>query len=171
MRFVFTLLAIVFPTLMLFAQQDKTYQNHWAIRSSKSIEWDLKKDHNLPHQDNIEMSGKRVSAIVTYAIDTAKRVSIDRHVIFPQLRTLLKSTDPRWFVYRAYFKEDYGDEVLPEIVLNNEIYVPEKVAKVSINGTLVITHEPSKDGLAVERTFLPSPTERLFTESIKKERL
>ncbi|MEM1122119.1 MAG: six-hairpin glycosidase-like protein [Bacteroidota bacterium] len=164
MRNYFFLLFLFFLVNYASGQRANIYQNHWQIANEKSIQWDLKNDQNLPHQDNIEMSGKRVSAIVTYSLDTAKMLTVNRHVIFPQLRTLLKTTDPRWYVYRAYLKEDYSDDILPQIVLNGEIYVPGPVVQVQIDGTLQFQHEASKDGLQLTRTFLPSPTERLFVE-------
>ena len=158
--FIFTLLF----TSYLTAQEKSNYQNHWQIKSAESTYWNLQNDQNLPHQDNIEMSGKRVSAIVTYALDTAKILKVDRHVIFPQLRTLLKTTDPRWYVYRAYLKETYDDDIFPNLVLNNEIYASTPVKSMTLDGTLQVEHETAKSGLQVNRRFFPSPSERLFVE-------
>jgi len=151
-------------TCCLSAQEESTYQNHWQIKTTESTYWDLKNDQNLPHQDNIEMSGKRVSGIITYALDTAKTLKINRQIFFPQLRTLLKTTDPRWYVYRAYLKENYTDDILPNLVLDNEIYVPTPVKSMTLDGTLNIEHETAKSGLQVSRRFFPSPSERLFVE-------
>jgi len=160
---VFFILSVFF-SFSLSAQEKPIYQNHWQIKTTQSTHWDLKNDYNLPHQDNIEMSGKRVSAIVTYALDTAKILKVKRQIFFPQLRTLLKTTDPRWYVYRAYLKETYTDDILPHLVLDNEIYVPTPVKSITLDGTLTVEHETDKSGLQVSRRFFPSPSERLFVE-------
>lgn len=161
--YLFTL-PLIFIALIVNGQNEGAYENHWEIISKKGIQWDLKNAQNLSHQDNIEMSGKRVAAIVTYAIDTAKQLTISRQVFFPQLRTFIKTTDPRWYVYRAYTKEIFQDDILPQIIVDGQIYVVGKVQNISIDGILKIEHQATEEGLQVSRQFLPSPSERLFVE-------
>jgi hypothetical protein len=48
----------------------------------------------LPHKENIEMSGKKVSGIIYYEVDEARNIKIQRDIIFPQLRTFVKSNEP-----------------------------------------------------------------------------
>ena len=136
----------------------------WHLAGERSIEWQTK-GSKLPHADNIEMSGRRVSGIVFYELDTARQVKIRRQIFFPQLRTVAKTTDNKWFAYRNYLQETVGDDVLPHIYLNEKEVVLPPVEKIRLDGTLRIFHEKTADGLTIERHFLPSADERLFIET------
>lgn len=149
--------------LLATESQLETYNAHWEIKGPQQISWDLKNDHNLPHSDNIEMAGKRVAGIITYSIDTNKHLSLERHIIFPQLRTHIRATDPGWFVYRAYLKETYDDSILPRLLIGDKVFSPGPVETVSLDGTLTF-HHGEASGLEVTRKLLPSMTERLFVE-------
>ncbi|TRX61681.1 six-hairpin glycosidase-like protein [Fulvivirga sp. M361] len=149
------------------AEQNKNknnYKSHWEITSPQQISWDMKKDYNLPHSDNIEMAGKRVAGIISYNIDTDKRLSLSRHIIFPQLRTHIKQTDPGWFVYRAYLKDTYDDSILPRMLVGDKILVPGPVESIQLDGTLTIVHE-AQNGLQITRKLMPSMSQRLFIEN------
>lgn len=146
-----------------FGQSGSKIDREWQIANSHQI---TKKFDTLStaYSDNIEMAGKRVAAIITYKVDGNRILKIDREVFFPQLRTLLKSTDPSWYVYRAYLKETYTDDIAPQIVSDNIIFVPGAVKEISINGMLSFQHESSKEGLQLRRVLYPSTSERLFME-------
>src|SRR5205085_9599273 len=45
-----------------------------------------------PHDDHIEMSGLRVSAIVEYGVDVNRRLTLWRRVVWPMLRTIPNDT-------------------------------------------------------------------------------
>ena len=109
------------------------------------------------------MAGKRVAAIITYAIDTNKHLSLKRHIIFPQLRTHIKTTDPDWYVYRAYLKETYDDNILPRLLIGDKIFSPGPVEAVHLDGMLTFQHA-AQNGIQLTRKLLPSMTERLFIE-------
>ncbi|CAM3578431.1 six-hairpin glycosidase-like protein [Zobellia roscoffensis] len=145
-----------------FAQQEQ----HWSIEHRNEILLDLSKADNVPYQDNIEMSGVRVSGIVTYSIDESRKLSMSRQVFFPQLRTFIKTNDPEWKHYRAYLSDTFSDDILPTLIVDDKIYEPGKAKSIRINGMLVIEHE-AEEGIAVTRTFYPSTDERLFVEEWK----
>ncbi|MFK7770771.1 MAG: six-hairpin glycosidase-like protein [Saprospiraceae bacterium] len=147
----------------IFSQKE-TYQNHWEIGDNNSIIWDLKNDQNLPHQDNIEMAGTRVAGIISYKIDTAKNLKLERQIFFPQIHPIIKETDPNWFIYRAYAKETFGDESFPTIIIGDRQFVPGPIDFVKIDGLLTFQHQPSKSGLALKRELFPSTDQRLFIE-------
>ncbi len=142
---------------------DKTKETFWKIQKDNQILWELENETRLPHQDNIEMSGQKVAAIITYQIDENKQLEVDRHIIFPQLRVHINSGSSKWSAYRAYLKDDYSDQFLPSLIVNGKTFQPGAVEKVSISGMLDITHLPAS-GLSLHRTFVPSMTERLFVE-------
>jgi hypothetical protein len=147
------------------AQQTASVQNQsfWQVDNLYSISWNLAGETRLPHADHTEMNGQRVSGIIRYEVDRQKRLRIIREIFFPQLRTFSKTTDPDWMQYRAYLKEEYGDDLLPVITCQNQKLDWGTVNNVRIGGSLVFELSGSK-GLTLQRSFFPSMTERLFVE-------
>jgi len=163
---VHALLIILLISGNLFAQeaplnhQDEIF---WNLSGRHSISWDLVAESKLPHTDNIEMSGQKVSAIINYEVDEDKRVIITRDVIFPQLRTFIKSDESTWRKYRAYLRSEYGDEVTPPFIVDHRTFVVGILDSINIDGMLHFYHAAST-GLKLKRTLLPSMTERMFVE-------
>src|SRR4051794_15060958 len=89
--------------------QKHPFDKYWEISSSQSIIWDLRKPNVFPHGDNIEMSGKNVSAIIHYDLNKNKEVQIKREIVYPQLTTNENESKK----YRAYHKVSYADEIEP----------------------------------------------------------
>ena len=149
----------------LFAQaaEEKTEDVFWKISDDTSIVWDITKEDRLPHSDNIEMAGKKVAAIIDYAIDKDKSLTLSRDVIFPQLRTYNKSNEPDWKKYRAYFRREVGSEINPSIQMGEKIIVPSQIDSIKINGMLTFYATPV-DGIQVIRTLYPSPEQRFVVE-------
>jgi len=151
---------------IVFGQEtEERFQNEvfWEISGKHSITWNLSYEQRLPHADNIEMSGQRVSAIISYAVDDERNLKVTRDVIFPQLRVYIESTESSWRKYRAYLRSEYEDDILPIITLEERTYVPGPLDSVSINGMLLFYHSEIQ-GMKVKRTLVPSMTERLFIE-------
>jgi len=138
--------------------------DYWKITDRQSILLDLTKRADiLPHKDNIEMSGKNVSAILFYAIDKDGNLTLNRDVIFPQLRIYNKTNEPDWKKYRAYFRKMASDNLLPSIIYNEKRVMPGKVDSVEINGKLRFYHSPV-EGLKITRTLFPSMDDRYIVE-------
>lgn len=158
-------LLILFQFINPVQSQVSNFQNEqfWQIRDTETIVWNLSGEERLPHTDNLEMSGLNVSGIIHYTLDEEKKLTLKRHLIYPQLRVYITSSESEWLKYRAYLKHDYEDDVLPVIVSGKRTFEPGPVDSVTINGMLNFHHAP-QGGLAVKRTLLPSMTERLFTE-------
>ena len=135
----------------------------WKISGPDAIVWELLNESRLPHSDNIEMSGQKVAAIITYDIDENKILQVTRTIIFPQLRVFINSPDPFWRHYRAYLRNDYTDIILPTITHGQRTYLPGPLDSVKINGMLQFFHSEVQ-GLKIVRTFLPSMSDRLFVE-------
>jgi len=138
-------------------------QNYWKPVDGKQIVWDLTKEKRLPHKDNIEMSGRKVSAIIYYEIDSLRNLSISRDVIFPQLRTYNKTNEPDWKKYRAYFRRTTDDGIAPSIRIGNQLLVPSKIDSVSISGKLRFYCTPI-DGIQITKTVYPSMEDRFLVE-------
>ncbi len=154
----------VFTIFMVATGFSQNHKARWFISSENAIQWNV--NDRIPHADNIEMAGKRVAAIVSYAIDSTKALSVKRHVFFPQLHPFIKSDDPDWFIYRAYFDRVHADDILPGVYIEDKEFSPGPIDKVSIDGTLNFSHRKSKQGIVLTRTLFPSPSERLFVERL-----
>ncbi len=162
MFFKYTILSI----FAFYGFQAAAQDNQWKIVSSTEIERTFDGQPSQAYSDNIEMAGKRVAAIISYDIDSLGSLTINREVFFPQLHPFIKENDPAWYVYRSYLKDTYSDEILPKLYVDNKIFAPGAIKKMSINGMLHFEHRLSKSGITLHRTFLPSSSERLFLEKI-----
>lgn len=136
----------------------------WALSGTGGIRWDVAREKKLPHSDHIEMSGRNVSAIITYRVDENRMLTLERDVIFPQLRTFIQVGNPEWMNYRAYLRHVYTEEIsAPPISFLSRSFVPGPVDSVVIDGSLNFFHAGSR-GLALIRKLFPSMTGRYFVE-------
>lgn len=140
--------------------------SQWNLLDRTTINRIVDREKNAAYEDNIEMAGKRVAAIVTYTIDTSGNLELERQVFFPQLHPYIKSDDPDWLIYRAYLKKTFKDDVMPKLFVENKRVVAGKLKETIINGTLKFLHESDKLGVRLSRTLFPSSSERLFVEQI-----
>jgi len=163
-KFIAVLSIVCFSIAVLpCSGQNQTTQS-WKITSKREIQLDINKSGVLPYSDNIEMAGKRVAAIVSYSIDENKKLELSREVFFPQLHQF-KTSESSWFHdYRAYLQDEYSDELLPKLYINEEQFVAGPLESVIINGVLTFKHKSSQKGLALERTLFPSTDARMFIE-------
>jgi len=157
------ILALLSATYPVLAQPDSSVEQYWNITNRHSIVWDLTKEDKLPHADNIEMAGKNVAAIVYYSVDSTKAVTIEKDVIFPQLRTFNKTNEPDWKKYRAYFRERSGHPVAPSISYQNKTIVATQVDSIEIGGMLTFYYAPV-NGLQIRKKIYPSMEQRLLVE-------
>jgi len=137
--------------------------DYWKISPDQdAVTWNVANENRLPHSDDIEMSGEKISCIVRYEVDRNKHLSVKREIIFPQLRRFIKSSDPDWATYRAYMRENFDDQFLPTVSHKNILLNP-GIDSIKINGKLNFYHAPV-DGLTMKRTLFPSTTQRLMVE-------
>jgi len=136
---------------------------YWNISPDQdAITWNIVDEDKLPHADDIEMSGQRLSSIVRYEVDKQKYLRVNRDIIFPQLRRFVGSSEPDWYNYRAYLRRSFNDQFLPSIVFEDIILQP-KLDSVRIDGQLTFFHSPI-EGMIIERTIFPSMTQRQLVE-------
>ena len=158
----FILTAFLLGSTGMAKGQDLSQQNElfWHTNASSGITWDISEEKRLPHEDNIELSGALVSGIVRYKVDQSKQVQIVRDVIFPQLRKYSRSNES---MYRAYLRDEYGDNILPVITLADKKLEAGVLDSVTINGKISF-HFRQRDGIQVVRSFFPSMDKRCFVE-------
>lgn len=160
-----TLFIFVSPFKLWSQSVETNYQQEifWHTTGNYSIAWDITKEKRLPHSDNIEMSGKLMSAIISYTIDENKQLHVSRDIIFPQLRRYLYSGDPAYKSYRAYLRDTLKDNIQPGLSISNYKILPGVLDSVTINGKLNFFHHPT-NGIKIIRTFLPALNERMLVE-------
>ena len=156
---------LVLCSLPLGAQPDR-----WVIDADqRGVRWNVAAEPRLPHADNVELSGRKVSGILYYAVDSNRRVSVLRKLIYPGFRTVIRDTDPAWWAtYRNYLRADYTDaDALPPVYVDDRRWVPGPVDSVRLDGFLTLYHAPRADGLAVVRRFFPDRYGAHFYEEIE----
>jgi hypothetical protein len=84
-------------------------QTRWKLDADGRISWEVVQGQ--AHQDHIEMSGRKVSVIVTYGVDERGKLILSRHVVFPMLRFTPNRT-------RDHFALTFGDDATPRLLLN-----------------------------------------------------
>ncbi|WP_309717784.1 hypothetical protein [Armatimonas sp.] len=131
-------------------------QERWKLAES-GIAWEIVGSAGLPHDDHVELSGRRVSAIIRYGVDDKRRLILSREVIWPTLR--LKRDD-----VRGYLRRTWGNEIIPPIRIEGIPLVPGPVREVRLwEGRLTITHGPL-DGIIVQRHLFPCEDESVLLE-------
>lgn len=155
---------MLFLTLALSICCQAKENSRWKITDRQSILWDLSKETSLPHKDNIEMSGRKVSAIIFYEIDENKNLNIQRDLIFPQLRIFNKTNEADWKKYRAYFRKKVRDDLSPKINYKDKTITPSQVDSIEIGGMITFYFTPIM-GLQITKTIYPSMEDRLIVEN------
>lgn len=155
---ILSLLCLSAFCLPIFAQS-----NQWQISPQGGIFRPISAPGSA-FQDNIELSGRRISAIVDYEVDSLAKLSLNRKLIWPQLRSLPNNTSPWWQVYRAYTIEDFDDEVLPNIYFGDTLQLLPAVSSIRLDGLIEINHQALANGVALKRVLYPALEEGLFEE-------
>ena len=133
-------------------------EQRWNIAGHHAVEWDGSRG-GLPHSDHIEMSGRKVSVVYYWNVDSKGRFSVDRHLVFPALRTLPDNTHASWMPHSDV-------DFLEGMTVNNRRLTDATVTRVLLDGsmTVVSTAEVDGCGFSIERTLWPSTTHQAVCE-------
>ena len=131
-----------FLVTIIFAQQT----NRWQINENGGITWNIKPDET--HADHIEMSGKKVSTVVRYKVNSDCSFDMSRSVVLPMLRTIPNNT-------HASLTRRFAIDIPKMIIVNGKAPSNEKVKSITLNGTMIVksTFEPS---IEITRIMFPS---------------
>lgn len=131
-----------FLVTIIFAQQT----NRWQINENGGITWNIKPDET--HADHIEMSGKKVSTVVRYKVNSDCSFDMSRSVIWPMLRTIPNNT-------HASLTRRFAIDIPKMIIVNGKAPSNEKVKSITLNGTMIVksTFDPS---IEITRIMFPS---------------
>jgi hypothetical protein len=132
---------------MIFSQPAAAQENQrWEINTDGSITWNIHKQ--LPHDDHIEMSGKRIACVLRYGVNADSSFYATRSLVWPMLRTIPNNTHAS---LTRRFKQDGFDL----ITINYKSVEHEKVNSITLNGTLLIKSVTSAK-MELQRQFFPS---------------
>lgn len=102
-------------------------KEYWSIDpGARSITWKIQPGEI--HGDHLEMSGKRVSAVVRYSVDSAGSLTVNKNVVWPMLRTI--PNDTHGSLIRSFSRNSLED------VKIDGLPVREQVTSASFDGTL-----------------------------------
>jgi len=159
MKRFYLLLAVMAASF--FSLADSTLQareNRWVVNGNHSVQWETSKGE-LPYNDHIEMSGLRASVVYYWGVDAQKQFSMDRHLVFPMLRTIPNNTHASWM-------PRCDVDFLKGMTANKRYMSPQQVKQVTIDGVLKVFGTVKGDGNDFEltRMFFPSTTQTAVCE-------
>ena len=176
-----------FPRLLLAAQvlaagsllsSAGAAPDRWRLDApGRRITWALAKEAGLPHADRIEMTGRRVSGIVTYGADARGSLQLERTIVWPTLRVAPNNTHasftvrfqrdqpPRWLNGRdqALAAADPG-RFEPAARVAGQAVVGERLERAAFQDGILRLDTRLQGGLRLERELFPSREGRAFLE-------
>jgi len=130
-----------------------TGMNRWKLLKNKIV-WDISGNEN--HTDTIEMSGKNISAIITYGIDENGKIVLKRHLYYPFLRTIPNNT-------HATANQTYGGNINPQIYINGE-KIAEKPFEIAFDGVISVKSADDNKKVQITRHLFPSTDKPAYIE-------
>lgn len=147
-----------FLVLALFSLAATSADNRWHISGHHAVQWDTQVG-TLPYSDHIEMSGSRAAVVYYWGVDEQRRFTLDRHLVFPMLRTIPNNTHASWMP-----RQDV--DFLTGLTVNGRYVSGIETKVVSIDGMLTVGGMFKAGGTEFEltRQFFPSPGEAAVCE-------
>ena len=148
------LLSLAVAALSLSASPAAT---RWQMQGDGSIAWMPKED--VPHDDHIEMSGKRVSVVLRYGVDEKGAFHVNQSMVWPMLRTIPNNT-------HASLMRRFQWNALEDVQVNGRPMSNERVKKITLDGTLRTESQMWGGGqwLTVVRQYFPSTEQPALVE-------
>ena len=126
----------------------------WQI-DGDAIRWQV----GDTHRDQLEMSGRQVSAVIDYGSQADGTLLLTRTVVWPMLRTIPDDT-------HASLLRKFGPEATPAIAIDGAPVAAERLRQVRFDGRLALQSELAP-GLLLNRTLTPSPDEPALVERLE----
>lgn len=137
----------------------KTYDRlRHTLGEKGEVIWDVRNDTHLPHYDHIEMTGLKVSSIISYGVDEDSLLKMNRHLIFPSLRMIPNET-------RGSLTHNFPVETSQVVYVDGRMIKDEKVTQIEIYGELKLT-SVTNEGLQVVRRLFPSMKKKALLEHV-----
>lgn len=132
-------------------------QLRWHMKGNEGTQWSVQAN-DTPHTDHMEMSGKQVSAIVTFGTANGQGLVLDKKIYFPMLRTIPNET-------RGSLNWNTSGKNMQPLVIDG-VPANEKAVSFSINGLLTIQSSLAKN-VTLERRVFPSTTKAAVIEQFR----
>jgi len=142
--------------IALFSNQLKAQDyRRWNIKSDGSICWQIN-PKTTPHNDHLEMSGKKISCVLRYGVSADGFFHATKSLVFPRLRTIPNNT-------HASLTRQFGQDGFDMVTVNYKPIEKEIVSDITFNGTIIVK---SKIGTTLEliRQYFPSVDKPSFCE-------
>lgn len=143
----------------LMASLSASAQNskRWTLlKKDRAITWTVKE--NRSHTDHIEMSGKQISGIITYGVDSAGKLRLNRKLVFPLLRTIPNNT-------HGSLIREFKNKPELEIAVDGKV-IQEYPQQFRLDGVLEVQSR-TQTSLQVIRSLFPSVDKAAFIEKIE----
>ena len=127
----------------------------WRLGLDDTISWEIGED--MPHNDHIEMSGKRISCVLRYGVAKDSSFHATRSLVWPMLRTIPNNT-------HASLTRRFDQDGFDLVLINGKPMPAEKVTEIRLDGTVHIFSIAGKD-ILLHRQFFPSTTLPVYCES------
>ncbi|ETZ23200.1 hypothetical protein [Pedobacter sp. V48] len=148
----FPIKSLFFFLLLLYGVADVNAQNlRWHLVKNGGIEWVVQK--GTAHTDQIEMSGKQISAIITYGVDGKGNFILKRKLVFPMLRIIPNDT-------RGSLIRDFDQTIPPASIKGKAI--AEQPGAISFNGAIKV--RSAMGMVSLSRALFPSVDKPAFIE-------
>jgi len=145
-------LATITPSLA--AAAPPAFTPRWQI-DGDAIRWQVQD----VHRDQLEMSGRQVSAVIDYGSQADGSLLLSRTVVWPMLRTIPDDT-------HASLIRRFGAEASPAIAIDGQPAAAEHLQQVRFDGRLALQSQLAP-GLLLLRTLTPSPSEPALVERLE----
>lgn len=145
-----TLIVSIFFISAVQAQRDFI---RWELATDEGISWRVKP--NEIHTDNIEMSGNKISAIITYGINAENNLIVKEKLIFPMLRKLPNKTG-------SHLSREFDQQSQPKIKVNGT-EIKETPLSFHHKGVLTVLSSTNTP-LAIKKIAFPSVDKAAYIE-------
>lgn len=137
----------------------------WSMKAQEISRWTLAADgggivwqtnDRIPHNDHIEMSGKQLSVVLRYGVDSDGAFVLSRSIVWPMLRFQPNKT-------HDHLNRRFASNVLDWVMVNKFPAGQEKVQKITLDGIMTVESQLGNN-LHLTRTLFPSTSQAAYFE-------
>jgi len=151
-QFIYITTALFLICLHPVQAQENT---RWQLAADGGIVWTI--DSRIPHDDHIEMSGKQLSVVLRYGVDSKQSFSLNRSIVWPMLRFEPNKT-------RSHLNKWFAVDIRDWVLVNSMSLDEEQVDSVILKGVMIVESKFPKNNLHLTRTLYPSTSKPVYLE-------
>ncbi|MDR3218729.1 MAG: GH36 C-terminal domain-containing protein [Dysgonamonadaceae bacterium] len=127
----------------------------WKMNENNGIRWETSSE--IPHDDHIEMSGKQLSVVLRYGVDSKQAFVLNRSIVWPMLRFEPNKT-------RSHLNKQFALDIRDFILVNNQSLGEEKTDRITLEGLMVVESKFPENNLQLTRILFPSTFQPVYIE-------